>query len=242
MKINIVVLMAGSGHRFKEAGYTKHKPLIDVNGEPMIRRVIENLRPKTRDYRFIFVCLKSMVTDELREIFSNEKESYVIELPHITEGAACTAMTAMGITGNEEPLIIAACDQLVDIPIDDFIDYSWKHDSCLMTFENNEPSHSYSYIDDMGTVTEVVEKPDAPKQPHANVGIYWFKESDRYGAFCNYMMHDCRKRVNGEWYVAPVINEMVGSSYPDIRIYEVPKDKVHLLGTPKELNDYTGAA
>ena len=35
--------MAGAGSRFAQAGYTKPKPFIDVNGKPMIVRVLENL-------------------------------------------------------------------------------------------------------------------------------------------------------------------------------------------------------
>ena len=40
---NIVIPMAGLGTRFEEKGYTDKKPFIDVNGKPMIQRVIENL-------------------------------------------------------------------------------------------------------------------------------------------------------------------------------------------------------
>ena len=41
--MNIIIPMAGKGSRFSEAGYKNPKPLIDVNGKPMIARVIENL-------------------------------------------------------------------------------------------------------------------------------------------------------------------------------------------------------
>ena len=41
--MNILIPMAGSGSRFKNSGYTKPKPFIDVNGQPMITRVIKNL-------------------------------------------------------------------------------------------------------------------------------------------------------------------------------------------------------
>ena len=41
--INIVIPMAGEGSRFKQAGYAKPKPFIDVLGKPMIVQVIENL-------------------------------------------------------------------------------------------------------------------------------------------------------------------------------------------------------
>ena len=35
--------MAGEGKRFKEAGYTFPKPLIEIGNKPMIQHVIENL-------------------------------------------------------------------------------------------------------------------------------------------------------------------------------------------------------
>ena len=41
--MNILIPMAGAGSRFQAAGYTFPKPLIDVNGKPMIQVVVENL-------------------------------------------------------------------------------------------------------------------------------------------------------------------------------------------------------
>ena len=42
-KLNILIPMAGAGSRFTKAGYTFPKPLIEVNGKPMIQPVVENL-------------------------------------------------------------------------------------------------------------------------------------------------------------------------------------------------------
>ena len=51
--------MAGRGSRFTENGYTDSKPFIDVNGKPMIQRVIENLNIKFDDqYEFVIICLQ----------------------------------------------------------------------------------------------------------------------------------------------------------------------------------------
>ena len=41
--LNIVIPMAGAGSRFAREGYVDPKPLIPVEGVPMIRLVIENL-------------------------------------------------------------------------------------------------------------------------------------------------------------------------------------------------------
>jgi len=38
-----LIPMAGEGSRFAKEGYQFPKPLIDVNGKPMIQRVVENL-------------------------------------------------------------------------------------------------------------------------------------------------------------------------------------------------------
>ena len=58
-EFNIVVPMAGRGYRFVEQGYTDPKPFIDVNGKPMIQRVIENLNIEfDSNYEFVIVCLQ----------------------------------------------------------------------------------------------------------------------------------------------------------------------------------------
>jgi HAD superfamily hydrolase (TIGR01509 family) len=54
-KMNVVIPMAGNGSRFQQAGYTFPKPLIEVNGKPMIQVVIENLAV---DANFIFIVQK----------------------------------------------------------------------------------------------------------------------------------------------------------------------------------------
>ena len=41
--MNIIVPMAGAGSRFEKVGYTFPKPLIEVKGQPMIAKVVENL-------------------------------------------------------------------------------------------------------------------------------------------------------------------------------------------------------
>jgi NDP-sugar pyrophosphorylase family protein len=41
--MKILIPMAGEGSRFQKEGYTFPKPLINVNGKPMIQSVVENL-------------------------------------------------------------------------------------------------------------------------------------------------------------------------------------------------------
>jgi NDP-sugar pyrophosphorylase family protein len=57
--LNILIPMAGEGNRFKMAGYTLPKPLIEVHGKPMIQLVVDNLG---FDANYIYVVRKSHYT------------------------------------------------------------------------------------------------------------------------------------------------------------------------------------
>ena len=51
--MQIIIPMSGSGERFKRAGYQLPKPLIEVEGKPIIAHVID-LFPGEKD--FLFIC------------------------------------------------------------------------------------------------------------------------------------------------------------------------------------------
>jgi NDP-sugar pyrophosphorylase family protein len=87
--LNIVIPMAGRGSRFSAMGYAKPKPLIPVLGQPMIRLVIENLRP-VQPHRFVFIAQReheeSFGLKDLLERWAPGSE--LICLDGVTEGAA----------------------------------------------------------------------------------------------------------------------------------------------------------
>lgn len=234
--INILVLMAGSGHRFRKAGYKDHKPMIDVAGVPMIERVIENLTPKYRDHRFIFVTLSGMTDESVLKIL-RKPNSVIIQVPNITEGAVSHALTAKGFIDNSDRLIVASCDQLVDMEMDEFIDASWFDDGCLLTFPSERPHCSFVKLNKDGYVTEVAEKKVISN--HANVGLYLFRRGKDFVKAAEDMIAD-DFRVNGEFYNAPVYNWLIknlGESHK-VSIHEIDPSRVHLLGTPEELEAY----
>ena len=51
--MQIVIPMSGFGKRFKIAGYTIPKPLIEINDKPIIQYVVEMFPGETN---FIFIC------------------------------------------------------------------------------------------------------------------------------------------------------------------------------------------
>lgn len=237
-KINIVIPMAGQGSRFAQAGYTFPKPLIDVHGKPMIEHVISNLKPK-KPHQFIFICQREHYDKfSLNEIFNNTTNGHfeAVKISSLTQGAVCTVLNAADHINLDEPLIIANSDQIVDFDLDKFIDYSQKSkaDGVILTFEASHPKWSYARCDKRGRVIEVVEKKVISN--NATVGIYFYKSGKDFVKYATRMIEK-DIRVNNEYYVCPVYNEMILDN-KDIRIYEIKSKDMHGLGTPEDLENY----
>lgn len=234
--LNIVIPMAGRGSRFAEAGYTCPKPLIPVQGKPMTEVVINNLRPKT-PHRFIFLCLREHLEryriDEKLRSWSPGCE--VLTVDAVTEGAACTVLLAKDLINSDTPLMIANCDQWVDVSIDDYLAElnRTNSDGLIMTMEADDPKWSYVRFDEHGKPCEVVEKQVVSHE--ATVGIYNYRKGIDFVAAAEGMIAK-GARVNGEFYLAPAYNEMIAVG-KRITIYNIGRelDGMYGLGIPRDL-------
>lgn len=232
-KLNVLIPMAGAGSRFEKAGYTFPKPLIDVNGEPMIKIVSENLNI---DANFIYIVQKShrekYNLDTLLSLITPNCK--IVEVDGITEGAACTTLLAKEFIDNDKPLIMANSDQFIEWDSNEFM-YKMNEtnaDGGIVTFTSIHPKWSFAKIDDNGFVTEVAEK--NPISDIATVGVYFWKRGSDYVKYAEQMIAK-DIRVNDEFYVCPVFNEAIGDN-KKIRVFNIKK--MWGLGTPEDLNNY----
>ena len=228
--------MAGRGSRFLNEGYVRPKPLIDVNGIPMIQVVIENIRPK-REHRFIFVVQKEHINeykvDKLLKNLCPTCEIVIID--GITEGAACTALEAKKYIDNKDQLMIANSDQWINTSIDEYLKM-WdinKSEGFIMTMYSSDPKWSYIKFDPSGILVDIVEK--VVVSNHATVGIYNFS---RGNIFCKYasQMIQAKNMSKGEYYVAPVYKYMLTNN-ANIGLYNIDRSGSNMygLGTPEDL-------
>lgn len=236
--INILIPMAGLGSRFAKEGYDKPKPFIDVNGKPMIVRVLENLAYP--DANYILIGRKDHLEQEknlINEIKSQFNVTF-IGIDKLTEGTACTALYARYLIHNETPLLIANSDQIVDINIAEFIDdcFTRKLDGSILTFIDQErnPKWSFAKLDGNLLVSEVQEK--KPISDYATVGIYFFSKGENFvnSAIDMLVRND---RVNNEFYTCPVYNYLIEENMR-IGIYNIDVNAMHGIGTPDDLKAY----
>ena len=230
--INILIPMAGKGSRFAEAGYADPKPLINVAGAPMIIRVVRNLKPLS-PHRFIFVCQKEHLKRYLLEnqLRKEEPDCVIVTIDRITEGAACTALLAKDFIDNDNPLMIANSDQYVDIDINEYLSRLKAYDGLIMTMPANDPKWSFIRYDGNKRVTLVREKEVISDQ--ATVGIYNFAKGHDFVAGAEAMIKK-NLRVNNEFYVAPVYNELIQAG-KSVTYFDIG-ERMHGLGTPKDLD------
>ena len=232
-KMNVLIPMAGAGKRFADAGYIFPKPLIEINNKPMIQWVIESLNLKAN---YIFIIQKEhQVKYNVKSVLNVlQPNCKIIELDHITEGAACTTLLAKEYINSSDPLIIANSDQYIRWNSSKAIyDFNSKNlDGAILTFEAIHPKWSYAKCDDQGFVTEVAEKKVISK--NATVGVYYWKHGSDYVNSAEKMIEK-NIRVNNEFYVCPVYNEFLLQK-KKVKIYNV--DEMQGLGTPEDLNNF----
>lgn len=236
--MNIVIPMAGAGSRFSKAGFQKPKPFIDVDGKPMIVRVLENLA--YANARYILLARQEHMDAEAGLVRDIERDFNAIFIPiqELTEGTACTLLYARQHINTEAPLLIANSDQIVDLRIADFLDDCQQRqlDGSILTFidENRDPKWSFAKIDSTGLVTEVQEKKAISE--YATVGIYLYSRgSDFVNAAIDMIVR--RERVNNEYYTCPTYNYAIRAG-KKIGIYNIAAAAMHGIGTPEDLASY----
>ncbi len=231
--LNVLIPMAGTGSRFAAAGYTFPKPLIEVNGKPMIQVVFENLNIEA-NYTFVVLrehCEKYNLNYLLKLI---APDCNIVQIDGMTEGAACSTLLAKDYINTDAPLLIANCDQYVE----------WNSSECLyalndrsldggmITFKATHPKWSYAKLDEQGIVTEVAER--KPISDNATVGIYYWKKGCDYVNYAEQMIAK-NIRTNDEFYVCPVYNEAIADNkkFKAVRI-----EKMWGIGTPEDLSAF----
>jgi len=233
--MKILIPAAGEGSRFRDAGYTFPKPLIDVDGKPMISRVVENFRDLDADFIFL-VRQEHIERYSLDSILDHATDGRfaIVAVEGLTEGAACTALLAEDLIDRDEELIIANSDQLMKFSAFNFqmlIDRS-DLDAAVFCFNSTHPKWSFVKTDAMGTVTECAEK--NPISDIATCGVYYYRRGSDFVKYAHQMI-DQDIRVNGEFYICPVYNELIedgGTLIPFM------VDRMYGLGTPEDLDRY----
>ena len=234
--MNIVMPMAGRGSRFADVGFAVPKPLIDVRGKPMYAWAMASL-PLELARRVIFICLDEHLRDraleeDIRSRYAAHAPS-IISLDHVTQGQACTVLTARELIDNDEPLLIYNADTYCKTHLAQHLrELPATVAGVLGVFEAPGDKWSFARTDEHGRVVETAEKRRISNW--ASTGLYYFAHGRDFVRHTDAMIAD-DERERGEFYVAPVYNRLIAAG-GDVRIDVA--DEVWALGTPEDLESF----
>lgn len=239
LKIDIVITMGGVGSRFRKAGYTLPKYMIEAKGKTLFEWSLISLEGY-RDVadRYIFVALKDEkadVEDFIRaECNKLSIENYsIILLDHVTDGQATSALKASQYWNPENPILIYNIDTYVEPG--EMSPSDIKGDGHIPCFHAEGEHWSFVRLDDHGKAVEVREKKRI--SDNCTLGAYYFSSGALYSRIYQEYYGGNKNLENNEKYVAPLYNYMIEQGL-EVTISNVDLRKVHVLGTPNELESF----
>lgn len=241
--MHIVVPMSGVGNRFVEAGYKDPKPLIVIDGKPIIEHVCD-LFPG--EDKFTFICnAKHLSETNMREVLLSIKpNANVIEIPNHKKGPVYAVSLVEDFIDDDEEVIVNYCDFGAYWDYEDFLKHTRDRnaDGAVPAYKRFHPhmlgTTNYAFMrDDKQWMLEIKEKEpftDNRMNEYASDGTYYFKKGSYVKKYFNEIM---QKDINlkGEYYVSLIYNLLVEDGLK-VSIYDVQ----HMLqwGTPQDVEEY----
>lgn len=237
--INILMPLSGGSKFFDSEEYFYPKMLIEILGKPMIQHAIENLQTIAQESQFIFVvkksdCIQFHLDDTLRLL--TDGKCQIIILDEETKGAACSALMAIDTINNNNPLVIANFDQVIDENLADRFDElsSSNSDAGCLVFNTTHPRWSFVLLDGDNYILETAEK--RPLSKNAIAGFYYYKQGqDFVQAAQSMILKSCSN--TDVFYISPTFNELILKN-KKIKALRIQNKNYHSFYTPQKIEEF----
>ncbi len=247
--MKIVIPMAGLGERFIEVGYSVPKPLIPVDGKPMIEHVVNLFSPRDD---FVFVCNDehSKITAMRQTLTRIAPDSSIISIPYVRKGPVWSILEALKkeeFLSDHEPVIVNYCDFGLVWSYSDFLQTMKTSDcdGCIPSYKGFHPHqlghdyYGYLKLDQHNRLVEIREKKPYTSNKmneYTAAGMYYFKKGSLLKKYGAELLDRGLAHTNGEYYVSLIYNLMVRDGLTTT-VYGLP----YFLqwGTPRDLQEYS---
>lgn len=221
-----VIPMMGLGERFSKVGYSEVKPMVRINSNHLIKKVID---PVLEKFQSVYVICNKDIEFQIRSIYDNSKVVIII-LNNLTKGAADTLYQVSEFLPKDKKIACLDCDTILHRSAIDklFGDFS----NAILTFIDQDKIGIYSYvnIDSNNNIVEIKEKEAISKI--ANAGVYVFENVDILKNSCYNILSK-----PGELYLSRAVDDAInnGNIFKSIDI----TNSFDCCGTPAQLKTYS---
>ncbi len=243
--MQIIIPMSGYGERFRKVGYSVPKPLIPVEGKPMIAHVVDMFPGESN---FIFVCNEEHLENEnyrMKEILNIYcPTGKIIPIAPHKLGPVHAVMQAKEDIIDSEPTIVNYCDFTCywDYYYFEHFITTTKCDGAIPAYKGFHP-HSlgktnYAYVkEEDGWVLDIQEK-----EPYTNDRMNEFASSGTYYFSSGSLLKKLFERtiahnlqVKGEFYVS-LSYKILLSEKQKVAVF--PLEHFMQWGTPQDVSEY----
>jgi NDP-sugar pyrophosphorylase family protein len=250
-RMQIVIPMSGVGERFRRAGYTVPKPLIEVEGKPIIAHVIDLFANDNVSINndFTFICNERHLAEpafELREVLLRHcPTARIVSIAPHKLGPVHAVLQAIDLLDPDAPAIVNYCDFACVWDYARFQRFvaDTDCDGAIPCYTGFHPhmlgSTSYAYVRvDGNRILDIQEKQpytDTPTREHASSGTYYFRSARLLRQCCERTMAQPALSLNGEFYVSLAYKPLLADG-GDVALFTI--DRFMQWGTPTDLAEY----
>jgi NDP-sugar pyrophosphorylase family protein len=245
--MQIIIPMSGFGERFRRAGYAVPKPLVEIDGKPIIAHVIDMFPGETD---FIFICNRDHLNEpayRMREILEHYcPTGRIVSIDPHKLGPIHAVTLAADLFDMDAPTIVNYCDFTCYWDWAHFCKFA-KHSKCdgaIPAYKGFHPhtlgTTNYAYMREQnGWVLDIQEKQpytDNRMEEYASSGTYYFSSARlMLEAFAATKSQDLN--VGGEYYVSLAYKPLLAAD-KSIAVY--PLQHFMQWGTPEDVAEYRG--
>ena len=237
--IQILFPMGGLGSRFSNVGIETPKPLIEVDGVPMILKAVSSFARLPQDrLQLLFVVRAEHnaqydLQNKITAVCPNAKFQV---LDHNTKGAVETCMMADPLIDRTKPIVVMDCDLYFQSKAYEEALVAMAEEGLaglLLYFKSKAPRYSFAELDAEHRVVRTAEK--IPISENALIGAYGFGSGE---IFLNAGKKLLERNISAEmkeYYLSLLYNILLSDG---LTVKAVPMDEYHSFGTPEELELY----
>uniref|UniRef100_UPI00404899AF sugar phosphate nucleotidyltransferase n=2 Tax=Polynucleobacter sp. TaxID=2029855 RepID=UPI00404899AF len=243
--MHIIIPMSGFGERFRKAGYQIPKPLISIDGKPIIGHVIDMF---PNEKKITFICnsehLESDAYDMRAIILNHCPTANILSITPHKLGPIHAVLQASNFIDDSEEVVVNYCDFSCYWDWQNFKEFVSTSDSagCIPAYKGFHPhslgSTNYAYLKECaGWISDIQEKQPFTSnrmEEFASSGTYYFKNGQLLKDAFNYVINEDLS-LNGEFYVSLAYKYLFKERLP-VSVY--PLQHFMQWGTPEDVHEY----
>lgn len=240
-KIHLLVPMSGQGMRYQAAGYKDPKPLVPVNGVPMITRLLSSF---PIDWPTTFVLAENHRDSGLEQVLRGQRaDAKIIYIAKHKNGPSYAALKGLEHIPEDAPVLLSYCDYGMvwdGRQFERFV-FQTNCDACVICYRGFHAHYlgpaKYAYCRmDGERVVEVQEKNSFTsnrEQEFASSGAYFFRSAK----ILRQAIEDQQSiglEFGGEFYTSLTVEALLRKNpNSHVRVFEIPY--FFQWGTPEDL-------